>query len=128
MITHIEMAAFSNHNLLNIFYKELFARGDSFGGNEMEFVSLVEQMRKITGRKGDAIKASAKMDQSFMLARLEEVIGMVDEAKLRLSRIHIHTINSHFLCFRRDVWKGGKTSLLNGVRVSLEVAGQYESF
>lgn len=106
---HCELANFSSSELMQTFYSGIIQRTDSVGGNEIEFMELVGFLRVYSGVPiGDDLVVKAKMDQNFLIERIEETMDIITKTGLRMNRVHIHTINSHFLCFKR-----GKPALIH---------------
>lgn len=54
-----------------------------------------------------------------------EVLAMIDKRGHALTRVSMHAINFHFLCFHRSVWRSGKLSVISSIEVSLQMAGGY---
>lgn len=60
-----------------------------------------------------------------MFELMWKVLTKVDAARLPLTRLSVHAINFHMLCFDRDVWRAGKDSVASSIAVSLQIAGGY---
>ena len=69
----------------------------------------------------------AKFDQEFMIDIMWKILGRIDERGHAMTRVSMHAINFHLLCFDRSIWRSGKLSVISSIEVSLKIAGGYSS-
>lgn len=67
----------------------------------------------------------AKLDQDRIFQTMWSILEKVDGQQLPLSRIHMHAINMHLVCFDLSIWRSGRGSLAASIATSLQMAGGY---
>lgn len=98
--------------------------------NEREFVEFYRYLasRVATADQDNEDKQvdlKAKFDHEYLINIMWEVLGLLDKQGHALTRVSMHAINFHFLCFDRSVWRSGKLSVISSIDVSLQIAGGY---
>ena len=92
--------------------------------NEREFIEFMQHMER---RKdlGTSYDIKSKYDENYLVKKMFSLLTMIDEGGLRLSRVSVHAINFHMVCFDRSIWRTGKLSIVKAILVSLQIAGGY---
>lgn len=62
-----------------------------------------------------------------MIDIMWRILTKIDERGYALTRVSMHAINFHFLCFDRRIWRSGKLSVISSIEVSLKIAGGYSN-
>lgn len=60
-----------------------------------------------------------------MVEYMWKVLAKIEAHKLALTRIQLHAINFHMLCYDRKIWRAGRDSIAASIAVSLQIAGGY---
>lgn len=99
--------------------------------NEREFIEfyryLAEKVRlSKQDNKAKEVELKAKFDQEYLINVMWEVLAMIESQGHALTRVSMHAINFHFLCFDRRIWRSGRLSVVSSIDVSLQMAGGYD--
>lgn len=86
-----------------------------------EFVNYLESKKELS----NTYDLKAKYNQNFLIQKMFDILGIIDHFNYPMSRLSIHTINFHMVCFDRTIWRTGKYSIARSILVSLQVAGGY---
>lgn len=60
-----------------------------------------------------------------MIEFMWKAIAKIEKHQLALTRIQLHAINFHMLCYDRKIWRAGRDSIAASIAVSLQIAGGY---
>eukprot|EP01022_Parablepharisma_sp_SALTPOND_P023259 TRINITY_DN4865_c5_g1_i1.p1 TRINITY_DN4865_c5_g1~~TRINITY_DN4865_c5_g1_i1.p1 ORF type:complete len:504 (+),score=49.64 TRINITY_DN4865_c5_g1_i1:163-1674(+) len=117
---HLELAAFTNYQLYDMFVNSLVVNADSLGANEQETQALHQFLK----HKILPSVANPYPKVEDMLTQLYEIIEELEKRNSTINRIHAHGVSEHYLCYKgmyirakliEDMWEEGVESLVAGI-------------
>lgn len=129
---HLEMAHFNYYYTIHYIIKHLFPFTDSFGLNEQEIVSAINQFIFYQNNERDDdvdenfLASPSRLSIYESLQLLHKLIAKYISKKfINITRVQYHTLGHMITCFDPDVWDSTEDSLFKSGYVSANYCNQY---
>lgn len=144
---HLELASINNKYVLKKIIENVIPISDSMGVNEQELVMVWNYLNnkkmiknninednifiKINNFfKYNVLKYNYDVKSSYdintLIRIITDIVDTISYYKYKTNRIHMHSINSHIICHKKDIYNSTKFSITKAILTSLKVASEEE--